>query len=62
MHLGALENLVGNTHPIVKKLRSVALSMDIDSKTLRYWSEPLLMKWDNDKKLLVKKQNAIPMN
>jgi len=61
MHLGAFENLVGNTHPIVKKFRSVALSMDIDSKTLRHWSDLLLLKWDNDKKILVENTKSHPI-
>jgi len=35
--------------------------LHIDSKTLRHWSDLLLLKWDNDKKILVENTKSHPI-
>jgi hypothetical protein len=52
MHYDSFQELVGNTHPVMQKVRTEALTCGIDSNLLRRWGKLLQSQWEIDKNMV----------
>lgn len=52
MYYDSFQELVGNTHPVVQKVRTEALTCGIDSNLLRRWGKLLRSQWEIDKNIV----------